>query len=85
MSAERTVIGLERMGCLSGDGRPLNGVIRAQHEVHCAGCEEAYLGLGRTVAEARTELRKEGWRTLRDLWVCPSCWERGHGPPGALP
>ena len=55
------------------DGRPLNGVIRAAYEVHCAGCEYAVLGLGDTVANAERELRSAGWATKNRLWMCSDC------------
>lgn len=71
-----TVPGLERVGGVARDGRRMNGVIRTQHEVHCAGCETAYLGLGGTVREAQVELRKSGWHTRQGLWVCEECWNR---------
>jgi hypothetical protein len=55
------------------DGRPVNGVIRPQMEVHCAGCERAYLGLGETVSNATVELRRGGWKSVRGLWTCDRC------------
>lgn len=56
------------------DGRPINGVIRPEMEVHCSICEEAVLGLGTTVRNAEGELRNHyGWRKVRGLWQCRSC------------
>lgn len=62
---------------------PWNGVLRKHLEVHCAGCEQAMLGLSGYHDEAKAELRREGWGTRKGLWHCPQCkddpeaqWER---------
>lgn len=62
------------------DGRPVNGIIRPQMEVHCAGCDEACLGLGSTIRGAETHLSKQGWGKAHEpwshtvwVWICPQC------------
>lgn len=44
-------------------------------EVHCAGCEEPLLGIGRngSTPEAAAQARREGWRVRDKLWHCGWC------------
>lgn len=53
------------------NGIPINGGIHLSAEVHCAICEQAYLGLDYPKRRAEEELRRGGWRTMMGLWVCP--------------
>ena len=54
--------------------KPLNGTIKNVCEVHCAGCEEAALGLMHPQLAAERELREQwGWAKRRGLWHCARC------------
>lgn len=55
-------------------GRPWNGTLRKTLEVHCAGCEQAVLGLSGNHDMAKEELRqRHGWGTRKGLWNCRDC------------
>lgn len=65
----------DRPNPTSADGRPMNGVVRASFEAHCAGCETAYTGLGHTASGAAVRLRRDGWTRRGGLWRCAACSE----------
>lgn len=54
-----------------------DGKLIPSYEVHCPICEKPALGLGRTVAHAKRELRNYGWREHMSFgWCCETCSKR---------
>jgi hypothetical protein len=50
-----------------------DGVLHKTWEVHCRACERPALGLRGEKPSVMSELRGDGWRTRRGLWICPAC------------
>ncbi len=58
----------------------MNGELQPTYEVHCAACEQPYLGLGQARSQAVSVLKRDGWRVLNKLWHCEDCAkEKGNG------
>lgn len=54
-----------------------DGKLSPSYETHCAICEKPALGLGRTLEQARKELRSYGWREHTAYgWCCETCSSR---------
>lgn len=60
-----------------GDGRLL---LHPSWVVWCATCDRDQEVQVRTKGEAERLLRGYGWRTRRNLWICPWCVNEGKRP-----
>lgn len=57
---------------------PSHGKIEISCQVACDECGNWFLGLRFPKAKAIKELRAEGWKKRRGLWICPFCIAEAH-------
>ena len=51
-----------------------HGLLRKEFHVDCAGCGRGgYGGMDVSKKRAESELRGDGWRKVKGLWVCLDC------------